>query len=235
MSDDQHTTGPNLAAIHQAIEGDGADANTTSAKALRKRGRGQAEQAVSAPIAAAADAAPLQQPEPVAPLVADAEPAARPSPQETKDTPMTETTDTATTHTDAMAGMTGQVQERMQAFYQRSNTLLSEMSELGRGNVEAMVESGRILATGLQDLGRTGMDDTRTAFETATDGVKRMAAVKSPTELMQLQSELARRSFDAAVAQTSKNTEAMLKLANDMFAPVSTRMSVTAEKLSAAA
>ena len=40
---------------------------------------------------------------------------------------------------------------------------------------------------------------------------------------------------DAMVATASKNTEAMMKLANDAFAPMSNRMSLAAEKVSKAA
>ncbi len=43
--------------------------------------------------------------------------------------------------------------------------------------------------------------------------MKEMAAAKSPTDLIQLQSDMFRKSFDSAVAYGSKNTEAMLKIA----------------------
>ena len=62
-----------------------------------------------------------------------------------------------------------------------------------------------------------------------------MAAVKSPTELLQLQGELARRNFDAAVSFSSKNTEALVKLYNDAFAPITSRVSLAAEKIKKAA
>ena len=155
------------------------------------------------------------------------------------DTNTTETidtiNDTATQQSDTVRDFAATAQERMQALYSRQTTLVTEMTDLGRGNVEAVVESSRILATGLQDLGRSTLEESRAAYEGLTADVKRMAAIKSPTELMQLQSELARRNLDAIITQTSKNTETMLKLANDMFAPLSSRVSVTVEKLSSAA
>jgi hypothetical protein len=40
-----------------------------------------------------------------------------------------------------------------------------------------------------------------------------------------------RRNFDALVATSSKNTEAVIKLANDSFAPLSGRVNLAAEKL----
>jgi phasin family protein len=62
-----------------------------------------------------------------------------------------------------------------------------------------------------------------------------MVAVKSPTELFQLQGKLARRNFDAMVAFGSKQTETLMKLTNESFAPISSRMSIAAEKISKAA
>ena len=47
--------------------------------------------------------------------------------------------------------------------------------------------------------------------------------------------EIARRNFDAMVSTASKNTEAMLKLVNEAFAPMSNRMSLAAEKVGKAA
>lgn len=160
--------------------------------------------------------------------------APRPAPQnstqlETKDIEMeNDTINTAAEATDTAT-------DKMQAFYARANGLATEMAELGRGNLEAAVEAGRIWTAGLQDIGRTTVEETRTAYEGMTGDVKRMAAVKSPTELMQVHSDLARRNMDAFITQASKNTETMLKLANDVFAPVSNRMSVAMDKLSRAA
>ncbi|MFX7060050.1 phasin family protein, partial [Acinetobacter baumannii] len=68
-----------------------------------------------------------------------------------------------------------------------------------------------------------------------TAALKSFASVKSPTELFQLQSDYARSSFDALVAETSKTTEAMLKLAGEVFQPISNRFAVAAEKIKTAA
>ena len=89
--------------------------------------------------------------------------------------------------------------------------------------------------SGAQDLMRSDVETGKTVVETVTADVKKMAAVKSPTELMQLQGELARRNFDAVVSYGSKRTEEVVKLYNDAFAPISSRMSVAAEKISKAA
>ena len=125
-----------------------------------------------------------------------------------------------------------EIQLRAKKAYEKSTAMAGEFSEFAKGNAEAVVESGRILAGGVQELGQTYVQETRTAYETMTADLKEAAAVKSPTELFQLQGRLMRRNFDTMVAYSSKNSEAMLKLASDAFAPISTRLSVAAERVS---
>ena len=113
--------------------------------------------------------------------------------------------------------------------------LASEATEFTKANVEAVVESGKIFIAGAQELLKDNVETGKTVIETVTEDAKKVAAVKSPTELMQLQGEIARRNFDALVSFGSKRTEAWVKLYNDAFAPISNRVSVAAEKIKTAA
>ena len=140
-----------------------------------------------------------------------------------------------TDFTKPMSDAISEVQARTKAAYEKGTELATEMTEFSKGNVEAFVESGKVLAGGIQDLGKTYVDEARTAYETLTADMKEMAAVKSPTELLQLQAKLARRNFDSMFAYGSKNGEAVMKLVNEAFAPISGRMSLAAEKISKAA
>ena len=65
--------------------------------------------------------------------------------------------------------------------------------------------------------------------------VKELAAVKSPADFFKLQGEILRRNFDAVVASGSKTSEAMVKLTNESFAPISNRVSIAIEKVKKAA
>jgi len=127
------------------------------------------------------------------------------------------------------------VQTRAKTVFAKTGELASEVTEFNKGNVEAVVESGKIFFAGMQDMGRQQVAATKSVVKTVQGDFKKVAAVKSPTELVQLQGELARRNFDAAVSFGSKNTEALVKLYNDAFAPLSSRMSVAVEKLKKAA
>ena len=137
------------------------------------------------------------------------------------------TPDFAKPVTDAVA----EIQSKAKAAYEKGTETLTEATEFAKGNVEALVESGKIYAAGVQDLGKGYVEEAKSAYETLTGDLKEMAAIKSPTELFQLQGKIARRNFDMFVAASSKNTEAFLKLANDTVAPLTGRVEVATAKL----
>lgn len=144
---------------------------------------------------------------------------------------MAKQADFTKTVTDAIA----ELQTRTKAAYDKSAELAGEANEFTKGNIEALVESSKIVTENLQDLGKAYADEAKAAFETLTADMKEFAAVKSPTELFQLQGRLMRRNFDTLVAFGSKSSETMVKLTNEAIAPLSSRASLAAEKFSKAA
>ncbi|WP_066559495.1 phasin family protein [Croceicoccus bisphenolivorans] len=130
----------------------------------------------------------------------------------------------------AMADVTAKSKEA----YEKGTVMMADATEFTKGNVEAMVESSKIFASGMQEMGRSFVADSKAEFEALTAEVKELASVKSPTDFFQLQSAMMRKYFDKSVAAASKNTEAMLKLANDAAQPLSSRVSVAMEKMKAA-
>ena len=133
--------------------------------------------------------------------------------------------------TKPMADAVSEMQSRAKVAYEKSTEVATEVTEFAKGNVEAFVESSKIFAAGAQTLGKTYVEEAKSAYETISADMKEFAAVKSPTELFQLQGKIARRNFDMFVATSSKNTEAFLQLANDAFAPLTGRVEVATEKL----
>ncbi len=127
------------------------------------------------------------------------------------------------------------LQGRAKTAYDKSSEMAGEVGQFTKGNIEAMVESGKILASGMQEIGKTYVEDAKTAASVMTNDMKEVATLRSPTELMQFQSKIVARNFDATVAAVSKNTEAWLKLANEAFAPLSGRMSLAMDKVRKAA
>ena len=152
-----------------------------------------------------------------------------------KDTIMTKTQTAAEDFTAKAKEAFTEAQDRAKAAYEKGTALFADAGEFNKGNIAALVESGKVLAAGLQSLGKDYVAEGKTAFETVQADVKELAAVKSPADFFKLQGEILRRNFDAAVASGSKHSEALVKLANDSFAPISTRVSVAIEKVKQAA
>ncbi|MCL6741130.1 phasin family protein [Sphingomonas sp. RB56-2] len=121
--------------------------------------------------------------------------------------------------------------ERSQKLAAKSQKTAEEFAELAKANVEAIVEAGRIYAGGAKAIGQDAIASGREGIEQASDAVKTLAEAKSPAEFFQIQSELARASFDRFVAETSKLTERVVKLAGETVEPLQTRASINAERI----
>ena len=120
--------------------------------------------------------------------------------------------------------------ERSQELVKRSQKVAEELADLARANVEAVVEAGRVAAEGARSISQDAVSTSRNGFEQAADAIRSLAEAKSPTEYLQLQGEFARASFDRAVAESSRLTESLVKLAGEAFQPLSNRASANAER-----
>jgi len=125
--------------------------------------------------------------------------------------------------------------DKAKVALEKSQASFGEMGEFTKGNVEAVVESTKIFASGLQEIGKTYAAEGKTAMESISADLKDLVAVKSPAEFFEKQTSLLRKRFDAMVAVSSKNSEAALKLANEAFQPISNRVSLAVEKMKQAA
>lgn len=204
------------------------------------------EAAASTPVAASPEQAPpgpaapeFPAPEfPAAPtpsMTAAPELATSPAADTTKEKTMEDTVKTATDYTEKFQGVFKDASEKAKAMLEKSKETFGDAGEFAKGNVEAMVESTKILAAGLQEMGKGYVAESKTAFETLGAELKELAGAKSPTEFFEKHTALLRKHFDAAVAVSSKNSEAMLKLANEAFQPISNRVSLAVEKMKQAA
>jgi len=108
---------------------------------------------------------------------------------------------------------------------------MSEMSEFAKGNVEAAMASAKAATAGIETIVNTVVEHGKKSFEESTAAMKAMAAVKSPSELLQLQNEFAKARFDHAVSVWSHMSETWLKVAGDVAQPMSSRLAVAGDHL----
>ncbi|MEJ7932976.1 phasin family protein [Sphingobium sp. AN558] len=121
--------------------------------------------------------------------------------------------------------------EKAKAGVEKSTKAIEEISDLAKGNVEALVESGKIAAKGVETLGQDAVDYSRKSFEKATASFKSYSTVKTPTEFFQLHSQLISSSFDDFTKEAAKNSEAFLKLAGEIAQPLTARVSLVTDKV----
>jgi phasin family protein len=132
-----------------------------------------------------------------------------------------------TSSKEAMEKITSQAKDAAET----SMKSIEEMTDLARGNVEAMLASARVAAAGFETLAAHISDVSRKSFEATTTAARAMTSAKTPNEMFQLQSDFAKTQFDHAVSEFSKMTEMMVKMSGEVMEPVQNRIAVANDKM----
>ena len=111
---------------------------------------------------------------------------------------------------------------------------MEDLTEMTRANVDALIASAKAATAGVEQVVTHLTEVSKKSFEDTTAMVKTLASAKTPNELMQLQSDFAKTQFDNAVAEYSKLTEMMIKLAGEVMEPVQNQVAVATDKLKSA-
>jgi phasin family protein len=127
-----------------------------------------------------------------------------------------------------------QFQVKAKEAMEQGTKSMEEMNSFARGNVEAMVEAGRVAAKGMETMTQHVVEMAKKNAEATTTAVRSFAGAKNANELIQLQSDFARMQFDKFVADSSKMTEMFVKLAGEAFEPISNRFAVAADRFAKA-
>lgn len=136
---------------------------------------------------------------------------------------------------DTVKSVAADIQGKARLAYAKGSAVAGELGTMTKGNVEAVVASGKILGAGLQELGKDSVAEGRKAVDTFKADLEAFAAVKSPKAFFDLQLKLAKRNLDDALALTGKNGKALGKLASEAAAPLSGQVKDNLAKLRQAA
>ncbi len=108
----------------------------------------------------------------------------------------------------------------------------SDISAIGRENVDAVVSAGTVFAKGIEAVNAELAAISKRNLEDSIAAVKALAAAKSAKEYFELQSDLMKTSWDHMVADTTKLGEMMGEYSKDAMAPIQSRITAAMEKLS---
>ena len=106
-----------------------------------------------------------------------------------------------------------------------------EAAEFGRGNFEAISKASQLYVTGVQDLSRQTIAMFQAFSEQAIEGVKALSAMKSLKDAADFQASFTKTAFERAMNDTTKLSEAAIKLAETSIEPISARMTLAMEKI----
>lgn len=101
-----------------------------------------------------------------------------------------------------------------------------QIVSFGQGNVEALVKSSQILATGMQDIGKLMAAGAQATMEDAMSAFRAMTSIRSLKDAADLQAKLTQAAVEKALTQSGQVAETSFKLAEQAFAPIGSRLSL---------
>jgi phasin family protein len=126
-------------------------------------------------------------------------------------------------------------QAKVKEGVEKAMKTAEELVAFNQGNIEAIVKSGQIWATGVQDLSKHIAAAAQASLEESISAFKALTSVKSLKDAFELQSSFARSSLEKSLAESGKLTDASFKLTEQTLAPITARVTVAVEKFAKAA
>lgn len=120
------------------------------------------------------------------------------------------------------AGLAGTESAKEQ--FDRGIAAMTEMSAFGKENLEAWVASAAATQRGVETLSARAVAFSRTAMENHMAAAKALMTSKSVQEFVEKQTDYARASFDAYVAELNSVSDLVAGLTKDAIKPLNERM-----------
>jgi phasin family protein len=102
-----------------------------------------------------------------------------------------------------------------------------KITEYHKANYDALMKSHAALVAGFEQISKEVVTLTQASLESAAAATKAALAVKTLADLMSLQADYGKTSFEKLVADSTKLGELGVKVANEAIAPVSARVNET--------
>jgi len=126
-------------------------------------------------------------------------------------------------------------QAKMKEGVEKVMKTAEELVAFNQGNLEAIVKSGQIWATGMQDLSKHIAAAAQASMDESMSAFKALTSVKSLKDAFELQSSFARAALEKSLTESGKLTDASFKLTEQALAPITARVNVAVEKFAKAA
>ncbi len=106
-----------------------------------------------------------------------------------------------------------------------------DAASFGKDNVEALVAASTVVAKGFEEVTKAWFAYNQVIAEQSVSVAQALAGCKTLREVVDLQNDFAKTSFDGLVAEGTKISELTLKVANEAFEPIKSRLTVAMDKM----
>ena len=106
-----------------------------------------------------------------------------------------------------------------------------DVATFGKDNVEAIMAAGNAATKGVEALNAEFLAFSKSAMEDSIAAAKAAMGAKTLQDLIELQTDFAKTSFDSYLQQSSKFGEMAARVAQDTFQPINARVQAAVEKL----
>jgi hypothetical protein len=95
-----------------------------------------------------------------------------------------------------------------------------DFQKITKSNYDAMLRSYGELSRGFQDIGAHVTSYSKQAFADATSTFEKLVGAKSLEQVIEIQSQAAKKAYDSWMAETAKIGEMYASVARDAYKPV---------------
>ena len=106
-----------------------------------------------------------------------------------------------------------------------------ELTSFSQGNIEAIMKSSQVWTSGCHAISKSMVETAQGHLGRTASAWQALMGVKSLKEAMELPTSLTHTSFEAALAETGKITDASLRLVQQAMAPIAERVTLAVENL----
>jgi phasin family protein len=126
-------------------------------------------------------------------------------------------------------------QAQVKEGVKKAVTTAEDIVAFNQGNLDAIVKAGEIWSAGVQDLTKHITAAAKASFDESVATFKAITTAKSLKDALELQAAYARASLEKTLSESSKITDASIKLTEQALAPITARVTIAVEKISKAA
>lgn len=111
-------------------------------------------------------------------------------------------------------------------------TSAEQFVSFGQANVEALMKSGQIWSAGMQELSAKMAATAQSSIDETMAAMRTLSGVRSLRDALELQTGLAKAAVEKTMSETGKFAETSMKLAEQVSAPITARVTAAVDMVS---